>query len=101
MKKWKKPVGAVLALALLACLLPAGAFAEAAVDTWDGTADTSWYDAAPDADTFVVGSAEDLAGLSQLTNGETPVTFAGKTILLEACLLYTSLSPAQPRGLYH
>ena len=86
MKKWKKPVGAVLALALLACLLPAGAFAEAAVDTWDGTADTSWYDAAPDADTFVVGSAEDLAGLSQLTNGETPVTFAGKTILLEADL---------------
>ena len=86
MKKWKRLACAVLALAMFTCLLPAGAFAEDAADTWDGTADTSWYDADPDADTFVLESAEDLAGLSQLTNGETPVTFAGKTILLAADL---------------
>lgn len=86
MKKWKRLACAVLALAMFTCLLPAGAFAEDAADTWDGTADTSWYDADPDADTFVLDSAEDLAGLSQLTNGETPVTFAGKTILLAADL---------------
>ena len=45
MKKWKRLACAVLVPALLTCLLPAGAFAENAADTWDGTADTSWYDA--------------------------------------------------------
>ena len=66
MKKWKKPVGAVLALALLACLLPAEAFAEAAVDTWDGTADTSWYDAADVKANYDITTAEQLAGLAEI-----------------------------------
>ena len=53
--------------------------AEYPVDiTWDGTSDTTWYN---DTDTeFVLNSAEQLAGLSELVDGGN--TFAGKTILL-------------------
>ncbi|MDM8271900.1 hypothetical protein [Thermophilibacter provencensis] len=59
------------------------ALAEDAVDTWDGTADTSWYTEDPEADTFTLETAEDLAGLAELTNRENPVTFTGKTVLLD------------------
>lgn len=62
---------------------PAVARAEGTVDTWDGTADTTWYDANPNADTFTLDSAEDLAGLAELTNQSSPVTFTGKTVLLD------------------
>ena len=50
------------------------------VDTWDGTADTSWYN---DTDTeFTLSTAEALAGLAELVdNGN---NFAGKTIKLDA-----------------
>ena len=71
----------LLALAALVAA-PVSARAADATDTWDGTADTSWYDANPDAETFTLDSAEDLAGLAQLTNQDTPSTFTGKTILL-------------------
>lgn len=48
----------------------------AAADTWDGTADTSWYN---DTDTeFVITTAEQLAGLAELVDGGK--TFAGKTV---------------------
>ena len=47
-------------------------------DTWDGTADTSWYN---DEDTeFVITTAEQLAGLAELVDGGN--TFAGKTVKL-------------------
>ena len=47
---------------------------------WDGTSDTSWYN---DTDTeFVLTTAEQLAGLSELVNGGND--FAGKTIKLGA-----------------
>ncbi len=50
----------------------------AQVDTWDGTADTSWYN---DTDTeFTLNSAEQLAGLAELVDGGND--FAGKTIKL-------------------
>ena len=47
-------------------------------DTWDGTADTSWYN--EEATEFELADAEDLAGLAMLVDaGE---SFAGKTIAL-------------------
>lgn len=76
-------LASVLALATtLAVLKPAPSLAAGTVDTWDGTADTGWYSADPNADTFTLETAEDLAGLAQLTNQDNPVTFTGKTILL-------------------
>ena len=48
-------------------------------DTWDGTADTSWYN---DSDTeFIIYTAEELAGLAALVNSG--YSFNGKTILLD------------------
>ena len=66
MKKWKRLACAVLVPALLTCLLPAGAFAENAADTWDGTADTSWYDANDVKATYDITTAEQLAGLAEI-----------------------------------
>ncbi len=55
-----------------------GVIAEHSVDTWDGTADISWYN---DTDTeFVITTAEQLAGLAELVNGGN--TFDGKTVKL-------------------
>lgn len=49
------------------------------IDTWDGTADTSWYN---DTDTeFVITTAEQLAGLAKLVDDGN--TFEGKTIKLD------------------
>ncbi len=48
------------------------------IDTWDGTADTSWYN---DTDTeFTLTTAEQLAGLADLVDAGN--TFEGKTIKL-------------------
>ena len=56
--------------------------APVAKDTWDGTADTSWYN---DTDTeFTLTTAEALAGLAELVNGGND--FAGKTINLAASM---------------
>jgi len=47
-------------------------------DTWDGTADDSWYN---DTDTeFMIMTAEQLAGFAELVDGGN--TFAGKTVKL-------------------
>ena len=52
----------------------------AAADTWDGTADTSWYN---ETDTeFLIMTAEQLAGFADLVDGGN--TFAGKTVKLGA-----------------
>lgn len=57
--------------------------ADAPVDTWDGTADTtSWYNA-NDAE-LTLSTAEAVAGLAELVNGGN--TFEGKTIKLDADL---------------
>jgi len=60
-------------------MVDAGTYANA--DTWDGTADTTWFTAAPaDTTEFVIISSEQMAGLSELIdNGE---TFEGKTLKL-------------------
>ena len=48
-------------------------------DTWDGTADTSWYN---DTDTeFVITTAEQFAGLAKLVDDGN--TFEGKTVKLD------------------
>ncbi|MBQ7011648.1 MAG: hypothetical protein IJN63_08070 [Clostridia bacterium] len=55
-----------------------GVIDEHSVDTWDGTADTTWYDEA--ATEFVISTAEQLAGLSKLV--DEGKTFEGKTVKL-------------------
>lgn len=47
---------------------------------WDGSVDTSWYDAS--VDTYELSSPAKLAGLAELVNGGN--SFAGKTIKLAA-----------------
>ncbi len=53
-----------------------------AEDSWDGTADTSWYDPANPQTEYIITSAEQLLGLSELVSGDT--TFAGVTFTLGA-----------------
>ena len=50
------------------------------VDTWDGTADTSWYDPSNPSNSYDISTAEQLAGLAELVSGET--TFDGVTFTL-------------------
>ena len=85
MKMKKKLLCLLLALCLAIVLVPMSAFAEeTAADSWDGTADTSWYTNAPDASEYHISTAEQLAGLAQLVNADPGTTnFAGKTFYLE------------------
>ncbi len=85
MKMKKKLLSLLLALCLAMTLVPMSAFAEeTAADSWDGTADTSWYTDAPDASEYHISTAEQLAGLAQLVNADPGTTnFAGKTFYLE------------------
>ena len=84
----KKLLSLLLALCLVMALVPMTAFAEENVaDSWDGTADTSWYTSAPDASEYHISTAEQLAGLAQLVNAAPGTTnFAGKTFYLESDL---------------
>ena len=85
MKMKKKLLSLLLTLCLAIVLVPMSAFAEeTAADSWDGTADTSWYTSAPDASAYHISTAEQLAGLAQLVNADPGTTnFAGKTFYLE------------------
>ena len=85
MKMKKKLLSLLLALCLAIVLVPMSAFAEeTAADSWDGTADTSWYTNAPDASEYHISTAEQLAGLAQLVNADPGTTnFAGKAFYLE------------------
>ena len=85
MKMKKKLLSLLLALCLAMTLVPMSAFAEeTAADSWDGTADTSWYTDAPDASEYHISTVEQLAGLAQLVNADPGTTnFAGKTFYLE------------------
>ena len=51
-------------------------------DNWIEVADTDWYDANPNGASFVIDTAEELAGLAKLVNEETD-DFSGKTIVLD------------------
>lgn len=64
---------------------------------WDGqSVDTSWYESNPTSDTFVISSAEGLAGLSQLVNGG--VSFYGKTIRVTFESIDMALNQMEPIG---
>ncbi|WP_215655628.1 S-layer homology domain-containing protein, partial [Pseudoflavonifractor sp. MCC625] len=77
----KKRIGSLLLiLALCFTLLPSAAFAAETMDTWDGTANTSWYD--ENETEFHLKTAEQLAGMAKLINDDV-ANFKDKTIYLE------------------
>ena len=61
---------------LIISMFPVAALA---ADTWDGTADTSWYNAAET--TFILTTAEQIAGLATLVNNGND--FAGISVSLD------------------
>ena len=77
----KKRIGSLLLiLALCFTLLPSAAFAAETMGTWDGTADTSWYD--ENKTEFHLKTAEQLAGMAKLINGDM-ANFKDKTVYLD------------------
>ena len=77
----KKRIGSLLLiLALCFTLLPSAAFAAETMDTWDGTADTSWYD--ENETEFHLKTAKQLAGMANLINDDTAY-FKDKTVYLD------------------
>ncbi len=80
----KRLCAALLAALMCAGILPmlVSAADETKTDTWDGTADTGWYNETETE--FHLKTAEQLAGLAQLVNARgNGNTFEGKTIYLE------------------
>lgn len=79
-KHWKGLLSCLLAFFMAMAVFSVTASAEeTSVDTWDGTADTTWYN---DTDTeFHLTTAEQLAGLAEIVNNGN--TMEGKTIFLE------------------
>lgn len=65
----KKLQSLLLALCLVMALVPMTAFAAGTTDSWDGTADTSWYD--ENETEFHLQTAEQLAGMAKLINDDT------------------------------
>lgn len=77
----KKRIGSLLLiLALCFTLLPSAAFAAETMDTWDGIADTSWYD--ENETGFHLKTAKQLAGMAKLVNDDT-ANFKDKTVYLD------------------
>ena len=85
MKTKKKMMSLLLAVCMVLTLMPTTALAEeSTVDTWDGSADTSWYNRHELDAEYHIMTAEQLAGLAQLVNADPGKTnFAGKTFYLE------------------
>jgi VCBS repeat-containing protein len=72
-----------ITLAILISLMPAVTPpGKAAGDTWDGSADTEWYDSNSSGTYFIIDTAEELAGLATIVNNG--IDFSGKTIKLGA-----------------
>lgn len=85
MKK-KRLLSALLAVVTAFALMPIAAFAapeEQSADSWDGTSDTSWYDAANPQESYTLTTAEQFAGLASLSE---TTDFKGITIFLGADL---------------
>ena len=80
MKIKKKLLSLLLALCLVMALVPMTAFAAGTTDSWDGTADTSWYD--ENETEFHLQTAEQLAGMAKLINDDTAY-FKDKTVYLD------------------
>jgi len=85
----KKTLSLVLALIMVAATFGAIAIPAAADTVATGTADTSWYDANPNAETFTLMDADDLDGLAKLVN-DGICNFDGKTIKLGANIVYNT-----------
>ena len=97
MKKSKKLFALLLSCIMVIAMIPAAVFADdttaegecseeagKVVDTWDGTADTSWYIGNESDTKYYITTAEQLAGLAQLVNADPGTTnFAGKTFCLD------------------
>ena len=79
-KMKKKILSLLLALCLVMALVPMTAFAAGTTDSWDGTADTSWYD--ENETVFHLQTAEQLAGMAKLINDDTAY-FKDKTVYLD------------------
>ena len=81
----RKLLSLALSFALCLTLLPGVALAaDDKADTWDGTADISWYTDHEDDQEYRISTAEQLAGLAELVNADPGKTnFAGKTFYLE------------------
>ena len=81
----KKMLGFLLAVCIAMALVPMAAFAEGnAADSWDGSADTSWYIGHEADKEYHIATAEQLAGLAQLVNADPGKTnFAGKVFYLD------------------
>lgn len=67
--KLRKVLSLILCVAMVMGTMSFTAFA--AADIWDGSADTSWYDAADVKTEYTIDSAAKLAGLAALVNGGT------------------------------
>ena len=80
MKKKRKFLSLLLAMSLVLALVPMTAFAADTTDSWDGSADTSWYD--ENETEFHLQTAEQLAGMAKLINDGT-ANFKDKTVYLE------------------
>jgi ribosome-associated translation inhibitor RaiA len=80
MKMKKRLLSLLLALCLVMALVPMTAFAAGTTDSWDGTADTSWYD--ENETEFHLQTAEQLAGMAKLINDDM-ANFKDKTVYLE------------------
>ena len=76
----KKLLSLLLALCFVMALVPMTAFAAGTTDSWDGTADTSWYD--ENETEFHLQTAEQLAGMAKLVNDDTAY-FKDKTVYLD------------------
>ena len=97
MKKSKKLFALLLSCIMVIAMMPAAVFADdtiaegecseeagKVVDTWGGTADTSWYVGHETDTEYHITTAEQLAGLAQLVNAYPGTTnFAGKTLYLD------------------
>lgn len=81
----RKLLSLALSFALCLTLLPGTALAaDDKADTWDGTADISWYTGHEDDQEYHISTAEQLAGLAELVNADPGKTnFAGKVFYLE------------------
>ena len=79
----RKLLSLALSFALCLTLLPGTALAaDDKADTWDGTANISWYDESKSE--YHISTAEQLAGLAELVNADDGKTnFKGKQFYLE------------------
>ena len=86
----KKAFALLITLAMMISFVPVVATAATTTSVTPTTiqlsdltdADKAWYDNDPNATTFTISNRKELAYFMLLGQGDTPVTFAGKTVKL-------------------